>query len=400
MFRRIVSIVLQLLFPVFLIAQSSGNQDYEDGGKDILDGIHRIFHKDSVSLERDSRKRHIRIGILPAVGYTLQTGFAAVLSTNMVIYKRHKEDTIYPSTVIASVSYTQKKQIIFPIRSVIYFNRNRSMLISDWRYLKYPSYTYGLGMHSVPADENLLNFQYFKFHESFLLRLAPGLYLGAGYSLDYFWKLREVYPHVNPVTDFEKYGHREKSVSSGLSFHLLRDTRDNPINAYSGTYSSIAVNPRFKFLGSDVNWATMNLEWRGYFRFPANSENTLALWSYNWFTLAGKPPYLMLPATAWDKAYCTGRGYIQGRFKSNNMVDAEMEYRIRLTRNGLLGMVLFGNLQSFSEINTWRFETAAPAAGFGLRIKLNKYSRTNIAIDYGWGRQGSRGFFVNLGEVF
>jgi hypothetical protein len=400
MFRRILSIVLQLLFPVFLIAQPSGNQDYEDGGKDILDGIHRIFHKDSISIERASRKRHIRIGILPAAGYTLQTGFAAVLSTNMVIYKRHKEDTIYPSTVIASLSYTQKKQVIFPIRSVIYFNRNRSMVISDWRYLKYPSYTYGLGMHSGPADETPLDFQYLKFHESFLFRLATGLYLGAGYSLDYFWKLRELRPDEHPPTDFEKYGHREKSISSGLSFHLLRDTRDNPINAYSGSYSSIAVNPRFKFLGSDAGWTTMNLEWRGYFRFPANSSNTLALWSYNWFTLSGRPPYLMLPATAWDKSYCTGRGYIQGRFKSNNMVDAEMEYRIRLTENGLLGMVVFGNLQSFSEINTWRFESVAPAAGLGLRIKLNKYSRTNIAVDYGWGRQGSRGFFVNLGEVF
>jgi hypothetical protein len=400
MLRRTLTTALQLLFPLFLIAQSSGNQDYEDGGIDVLDGIHRIFHRDSIATDRASRKRHIRIGILPAVGYTLQTGFAAVLSTNMVIYKKHKGDTIFPSTVIASLSYTQKKQIIFPIRSVFYFNRNRSMLISDWRYLKYPSYTYGLGMHSGPADENLLDFQYFKFHESILFRLVPGLYLGAGYSLDYFWKLREVYPHVNPVTDFEKYGHRTESVSSGLSFHLLRDTRDNPINAYSGTFSSIAVNPRFKFLGSNNNWATMNLEWRGYFRFPANSANTLAFWSYNWFTLSGKPPYLMLPATAWDKSYCTGRGYIQGRFKSNNMLDAEAEYRIRLTKNGLLGMVLFGNLQSFSEINTWRFETAAPAGGLGLRIKLNKYSRTNISIDYGWGRQGSRGFFVNLGEVF
>jgi hypothetical protein len=153
-------------------------------------------------------------------------------------------------------------------------------------------------------------------------------------------------------------------------------------------------------MGSDASWTTMLLQWRGYFRFPANSANTMALWSYNWFTLAGKPPYLMLPATGWDKSYNTGRGYIQGRFRSNNMIDGEAEYRIRLTNNGLLGMVLFGNLESFSEINTWRFESVAPAGGLGLRIKLNKYSRTNISIDYGWGKQGSRGFFVNLGEVF
>ena len=82
------------------------------------------------------------------------------------------------------------------------------------------------------------------------------------------------------------------------------------------------------------------------------------------------------------------------------MLDAETEYRIQLTRNGLLGMVIFTNFQSFSNIDTWHFPAIATGGGLGLRIKINKYSRTNIDIDYGWGRQGSRGFFVNLGEVF
>jgi hypothetical protein len=82
------------------------------------------------------------------------------------------------------------------------------------------------------------------------------------------------------------------------------------------------------------------------------------------------------------------------------MVDAEAEYRIQLTRNGLFGMVLFTNFESFTDIDTWNFGSPAPAGGLGLRIKLNKYSRTNISIDYGWGRQGSHGFFVNLGEAF
>ena len=68
-------------------------------------------------------------------------------------------------------------------------------------------------------------------------------------------------------------------------------------------FTNIAVNPRFKFMGSDANWSTMLAEWRDYFRFPANSDNILALWSYNWFTLSGKPPYLMLPSTGWDKSY-------------------------------------------------------------------------------------------------
>ena len=82
------------------------------------------------------------------------------------------------------------------------------------------------------------------------------------------------------------------------------------------------------------------------------------------------------------------------------MIDAEMEYRIQLTRNGLFGMVVFANFESFSNIGTWNFPEIAPAGGIGLRVKLNKYSRTNIAIDYGWGRQGSHGFFINLGEAW
>lgn len=400
MLRRTLTVALQILFPFILLAQSSEIQDADENAKDLHDAIQQIFHKKTSTVDSTSRHHHIRIGVLPAVGYTLQTGFAVVVSANMVVYKRRKKDNILPSTVIASISYTQKSQIIFPFQSVIYLRHNRAMLLSDWRFLKYPSVTYGLGIHSKLANENLLDFKYLKFHESVLFQLAPNIYAGGGYSLDYFWKVREVFPHVTPVTDFEKYGYMDHTISSGVMFHLLRDTRDNPINAYSGTFANISINPRFKFLGSDANWNSLRLEWRGYFRFPACSSNIVALWSYNWFTLGGRPPYLMLPSTGWDKSYNTGRGYIQGRFRSNNMLDGEAEYRIRLTKNGLLGMVLFGNLESFSEINTCRFESAAPAGGLGLRIKLNKYSRTNISIDYGWGREGSRGFFVNLGEIF
>ena len=157
MFRRTLTIVLQLLFPFFLIAQSSGSEDNTADGKDFPDIIQQIVGKKNKSADTVSRYQHIRIGVLPAVGYTLQTGFAAVVSANMVVYKRRKKDSLLPSTVIASVSYTQKKQVIFPFQTVIYLSHNKAVLISDWRFLKYPSFTYGLGMHSSPSDQNLLD---------------------------------------------------------------------------------------------------------------------------------------------------------------------------------------------------------------------------------------------------
>ena len=49
------------------------------------------------------------------------------------------------------------------------------------------------------------------------------------------------------TTDFEKYGSGSTSVSSGVSFNYLRDTRDNPINAYRGNYTNFLLIPRLNF---------------------------------------------------------------------------------------------------------------------------------------------------------
>jgi outer membrane protein assembly factor BamA len=398
---RLTTISLALFIPSLLSAQTGWRYVPTDSLTDLTEIVNRIFHKDSNKDIAERKKSKIQIGVFPAIGYTLQTGFAAVVSANAVIYrKHHKEgDSSAPSAIATSISYSVKSQIILPLQAVLYFNNNHTILVSDWRYLKYPSYTYGLGPDTSPQDSTLLSYQYFKFHQSVLFEIYPHVFIGGGYALDYFWNVRQVNQHTTE-TDFQKYGYTTNSISSGVMLNVLRDTRDNPVNAYRGSYVNFLMIPRFKFLGSDEKWTSMLLEYRTYIRFPTSSNNIIALWSYNWLTLSGTPPYLMLPSTGWDKTFNTGRGYIQGRFRSNNMLDAEAEYRIQLTRNGLFGMVVFTNFESFSDIDTWQFGAPAPAGGLGVRIKLNKYSRTNIAIDYGWGRQGSHGFFVNLGEAF
>ena len=82
------------------------------------------------------------------------------------------------------------------------------------------------------------------------------------------------------------------------------------------------------------------------------------------------------------------------------MVYLEAEYRVRFTKNGLWGGVIFANAESLSEFGSNKFEHVAPAVGAGLRIKLNKSSNTNVSIDYGFGKGGSSGLFINIGEVF
>ena len=77
----------------------------------------------------------------------------------------------------------------------------------------------------------------------------------------------------------------------------------------------------------------------------------------------------------------------------------EAEYRFGITENGFLGGVIFGNVQSVANPDG-KFSNFIPACGVGLRIKYNKKSNTSMAFDYAIGKDGSRGFFLNLGEVF
>ena len=126
----------------------------------------------------------------------------------------------------------------------------------------------------------------------------------------------------------------------------------------------------------------------------------MAFWNYNWFTFNGKAPYLDLPSTGWDTYSNVGRGYIQSRLRGENLVYMEAEFRFKISNNGMFGGILFGNAQSVSNWPDNTFTDIYPAVGAGLRIKLNKDSGTNLSIDYGIGIKGSKGLFINLGEVF
>jgi outer membrane protein assembly factor BamA len=397
--------VVFITFPILLFAQFVPDTTINPGIKqvDLIDIGERILNKNSVNREDVvvNKKGRVHFSAFPAVGYTLQTGFAGVITANAAFYTgSHNHETENISTVVTSIAYTSKSQIIFPIASSIWTHNNKYNILTDWRYLKYPSETFGLGGYTKQDSSYNLDYSYVKLHQAVLRKVATDFYIGLGYDFDYFWNIEEVNPPPGEETDFQKYGYSQTEKASGISLTFKYDSRRNPINPEKGIYADVLFQPKFTFMGSDANWQSLLLEFRGYTKFPAKSRNIMAFWSYNWLTVGGTPPYLLLPSTGWDEFSNTGRGYIQGRFRSPNMIDQEAEYRFVISRNGLFGGVVFVNAESFSDINTGKYEVISPGAGLGIRVMLNKFSRTNLALDYAWGTMGSKGFFVNLGEVF
>ena len=369
--------------------------------KDIIDVFYDLTGKQDSRTVTDSLAiKRLHFSAVPAVGYTLQTGFAGIISSNLGFYAdKTSSYKTNVSNINASITYSQRHQVILPVLTNIWTRNNLYNVIGDWKYIKYPSYTYGLGGHTTPQDEYTIDFSAVKLHQGVLRKLYGSLYAGIGYSLDYFWDIHEIDP-PSIGSDFENYGLTNTSISSGITFHVLYDDRKNPIKPESGNFASVTFRNNAKALGSDNNWQSLQIDARKYIPFPATTKNVLAFWTYDWFTTNGTPPYLMLPSTGNDPASNLGRGYIQGRYRSSNLLYLESEYRFSITSNGLLGGVVFANLQSVSEMNNGNYQLLAPGYGAGLRIKTNKFSRTNLCIDYALGRDGSRGFFVNLGEVF
>jgi outer membrane protein assembly factor BamA len=182
--------------------------------------------------------------------------------------------------------------------------------------------------------------------------------------------------------------------------NLLYDARKNSENPFPGYYTNFVYRLDPPLPGSNSTWSSIYIDTRKYIPFSRRRQDMLALWGYYWSVLDGNVPYFDLPSIGWDPyQQRSGRGFPQNRYRGNSLVYAEAEYRRDLTSNGLLGFVLFANANSVTEPNTDNFMYVHPAAGAGLRIKFNKRSGTNIAIDCGLSKHYT-GVYINLGETF
>jgi outer membrane protein assembly factor BamA len=365
---------------------------------DMIDVVRLVLHKRLMS-HYDSVKpnKKLLISVLPAPGYTQRTGFLGVLSGNFAFFVSDLH-SINQSNVTMNVSYTQKKQSIFVLQPNIWTKNDSWFIIGDNRFMKYPQVTYGLGGHSSIDSGYIMDYFLVRVHETLLKHIIKDFYAGFGYDFDDHFNIRELTERTN--TDYQLYGGGTNSISSGFTINLLYDSRHNSINPQHGFYISVMYRYNSHDFGSTYTYNCLIGDFRTYIPLSKNKRHILALWSYNWFTFNGHAPYLDMPATGWDDYNNTGRGYIQSRFRGKNEVYFETEYRFPLVRDGILGGVVFANIESFTDYPSNKFTTAAPAWGCGLRIKLNKVSGSNISIDYGFGLHGSNGLVINIGELF
>lgn len=330
----------------------------------------------------------------------------------------------------ASGQFTSKGQKLFIVKNSIYTRGNRFYLNGDWRYLKFSQSTFGLGTDAPEggildyqyglggietSDDSLAQpmlFNYGKFYQSISFEISEGFYVGVGYNFDSYSKIVDerlsLLPGDTLLTSHYVYNKfygfdLARYYSSAINLNLVYDTRDNMINPYRGIYALLSYRGGLKLLGNEQNTSFYEVEFRGYQplseRIP---RHVIAFWLLGNFAPEGEFPYLMLPATGYDQRGRSGRGYVQGRYRGNNLVYGETEYRFPLSKTGsAFGGVLFVNVTTTDNPvkGLHLFDAVKPGYGVGLRIMADKRSRTNLSIDFGFG-DNSVGFYLAASETF
>ena len=396
------------------------------------------FGQDSTQVAL-KKEKNLRLLPLPAIAASPTTGWMVGVAPGAYWSLGDKSNTS-PSSALGSIIFTQKKQVLITAKANTFFSGDHWNMLTDFRFFINSQPTYGLGTGPQSAKPigtgggdfsdtpfqpietaQMMEFNYLRIHNTVMKRIQDSrFFVGFGYHLDYHYKIKdELLDLESPdtvLTNHFAYSFLNEYdptnyISSGASVNILYDSRDHTMNPYKGSFLQASYRVNAEWLGSSQNYQQLYLETRLYKAFSQKMpRHLLSFWAIGSFITSGEAPYLDLPSNSSDMRNRIGRGYVAGRFRGKDWVTAETEYRFPITKNGLLGGVVFASATSTSreelvlENVTYEklklFDAIRPAAGFGARRMLKRAGRMNLAADIAFGQNGSKGFYFAVGETF
>ena len=364
---------------------------------------------------------HNKSGITVVPNVAANPTIGGQLGIKAVAGKRLGNDpnTLF-SVAATSASITTKGILYF------YFNHNLFTPGNKWNFqgnlvaakTVSPDYGFGIGnkfkggsaADSVLADPTHkvypIHSHYYNIREKVYKNVAKNLFVGAGLSFEIRRQitLSDTVENATPSSVYNnRNGFPQNHYSAnGFLFNVEYITRDNPNRPYKGIFFDAGIRVNQTWIGSSKNSVQVTSDFRKYFSLStASPETVLALWNWGSYLLGGSIPFLELPGTARDGTFRSGRGYTSQYFKGTKFNDTEAELRFPILANKFVSGVVFGNLQTGNDDHgTKMFQVFQPGYGGGLRILFNKTTRTNLALDYAFGKFGNKGFFLNLNESF
>jgi hypothetical protein len=379
----------------------------DEARTDIFDLIRELRDKPPEKAVKGDRR--VAFTIVPIVGAKPTTGLRAGAGAN-IEFALGDPTTTRISVLNGAATISSHGQVGAGTFLLLYGRDNRWKFDGRNSFKGTRNGNVVLGTGAAPGSAPEIDYSSVRLSNTYYVRVWRQLYVGAGLFYarhsgiepesedDAAW---DSSPFVTYST--EHAFDLSTQTAAGPGIVVLFDNRDNQNDAFRGWYFTSEYRFSVKdFLGGDSNWGNLIADVRTYKALSRDRRHRMAFWAFGDFVTSGTAPYLSLPMTGGDPQGRSARGYAEGRFRGERLLYGEAEYRATVTRNGFLGVVTFLNVTTASNEQTDEklFDSGAVGGGFGFRFLLRKRSRTNICIDFGWGRQGSFGVYVGLADAF
>ncbi|MBL6445947.1 BamA/TamA family outer membrane protein [Fulvivirga sp. 29W222] len=348
------------------------------------------FFQLTLAQETDSisYKKKVKLTPLPALFYTPETrlGFGGLISG---VFNLGDREATRNSNAEVLAAYTLNNQIILRTKNNLFTRDEKYALSGEVSFYDFPILYYGVGNETEKDFEEELGYKVFIFEERVLKQVRKSLFIGPQYRFNHLYDIEYDPDHLIGDIPFVDNG---AGTNSGLGFSAIYDTRNNVLNASKGVFLQFSTFFHGEALGGDFNFNRYTLDLRRYWMFK--NGDVIAAQYFGEFN-TGDIPFREMAQLGGENIM---RGYYNGRFRDNQQMALQLEYRKQIIP--WLGFTAFGAYGDVSkEVRNFDVGGFKYAVGAGLRIMVNKADRLNIRIDYGLGEDTS-GFYFAIAEAF
>ncbi|WP_080056943.1 BamA/TamA family outer membrane protein [Spirosoma aerolatum] len=330
--------------------------------------------------------------ILPLVARSIETDWSFGLAGSFT-FRFNRHDTITrTSNTQALALYSLRKQFIAAVNGTTYFPGERIILNYQLSYSYFPDRFWGLGKDAPDEQVEAYIFKQYYIYLHAQRKLKERVFAGLVYE---YQRLLDVDYQSGGLFDQQQVIGRQPYHISGAGLSLTYDSRNNAFAPDRGGFLQVYFNHFNPALGSNFRYTNYVVDFRRFLR--TYRQQVLAIQAYGFFN-GGNTPLRSLASFGGSNSM---RGFYDGRYRSEDQIVAQAEYRVPLFwRFGAVGFFGVGNVgDNLHELN---FQELKYSFGGGLRLALNQKERLNLRVDYGWGigQSVSNGLYFQLGEAF
>jgi hypothetical protein len=340
--------------------------------------------------ETDKKKTEKRGSLVIAPISSPAFGSGLLLITGYVFKLNENDKTSPPSWLGGAGAFTNNGTRALVLGSRLYFKENKyqtTMAVGKGRAnLDF----FGIGRIPGRAPISVpLSMDGTIFFGELMRKTARNMFIGPRFQ---YRKIGARIDGLAPPGGFEVPEIDIRSNSVALGFHVQRDLRDSTFYATKGNLFDFTADFFDQAWGSRREYQVYKVAYNGFHKVA--SRQILAYRAMA-CSANGSVPFYDLCLFGFNNDL---RGYTTGEFQNRRMFAGQAEYRVELRRR--LGVAAFGGVGGVARRwGDFRSDELLPAAGAGLRFKLDKKNHINYRIDVAFGREG-RTLSIGIGEAF